>query len=312
MAKIMNQRNKIVFFSLFLVFISVVIMTGFFCYQNNRSLQDGVYKFFYPSNCDQVKTFRIGTIDNKFGLTKNKLKELAGEAANTWNESYGETVLDYDKSAKLKINMVYDDRQLLNKEIVELSSSISSSSSKLKPEISKHQVQVADFENRMRDFNETVRYWNERGGASEDEYNKLIDRQAKLKTEAETLNANARKLNEASAEFNSEVKTYNSTITEFNDKLKDKPEEGLYESKNDTITLYYYVNDVEFKHTLTHELGHALGITHNQNPNAVMFAKTNQNLTLTKDDVSGLLQACKRVFLLDVLRDRYLQSGKRS
>ncbi len=293
--------NIAIFFGLVILIVGPVLY-----YKNDSKFQTSVYRFVYPSACDSPVAYKISRVDKEFNLDSSKFAKFVSEGANIWNTAYGERLFVYDSKADLNVNLIFDERQRLTNQINQMSGKITSSESALKPEIAKHQQDVSAFQKRVDDFNSQVKYWNDRGGAPEGEYQKLTQEQSELQKQAETLNARAQELNQSAVQFNSVISNYNTTVSAFNSTLKERPEEGLFNGKDNTISIYFYVNDPELVHTLAHEFGHALGVGHVQNPEALMFSKTNQNTTLTKEDADQLSKVCLRMPIWEKLRGLYL------
>lgn len=269
-----------------------------------------IYRVIYPSLCDEQIHFKINRVDAKFGLTPTAFIDRSAKAAGIWNEAYGEKVFVYDPIGALTVNLIYDERQRLTNQINQLSNKISTAEENLKPNIARHQEEVAVFQKKIDSFDAKVNYWNNRGGAPEDDYNKLLSEQNALKTETENLNTRAQELNQSAVVFNSEIANYNSTVSEFNSTLKERPEEGLFDGKNNTISIYFYITNKELVHTLAHEFGHALKMGHLDNPDAIMFSKTHSKITPTPEDLEELIRVCKRSPIWELLRDRYFEPGK--
>ncbi len=305
----MNMRKFIPAFICLFIIIGL-LGSGFLYYRSNSVLQKQVYRSIYPSQCDNPITYRIDRVDKEFNISKDDFTKYTADGVGIWNKAYGESLFKFDANAALTVNLVFDERQRLTNQIGQLSTKINESETQLKPEIARHQQQVAEFEKQMKAFNDKVKYWNDRGGAPEEEYNKLVDEQSKLKGEANSLNERAQQLNQSAVNFNSEISNYNETVSDFNSTLKERPEEGLFNGKNNTITIFFYINNPELVHTLTHEFGHSLGMEHVLDPKAVMFTKTNQSVELSNDDREELARVCARTPVWEMLRDRYFQTSK--
>jgi hypothetical protein len=273
----------------------------------NPQLRAKTIGLFYYSPCDIPIAYSIGIIDSRFNVTSEELLQDAKTAANIWSSTQNKTLFVYKPDASFTINMVYDSRQALTSQIDQLDSSLKQQQGTIDPKIAEFKEKQAAFEQRVNALNSQIQYWNGRGGAPKEEYDKLLDEQKSLQNEAGELNAEGRALGQSAQEYNSSAQKLNQTIDNYQVVLQSKPEEGLYEQNGGKrkISIYIDISKNEFLHTLTHEMGHALGLDHNSNPKSIMYPQTTTILEPSKEDVDALNEICEKKTIFEILLNRF-------
>ncbi len=275
------------------IFLKVVRLP----YSNNT-------KFLYFSPCDTPIRYHIDTVDPKFGLSKEEFTQDVALASSAWDKVEGKNLFTPDPKGQLSINLIYDQRQSLNTQIINLQNQVQNQESSLKPSLADYNNQVAQFQQKLADLNSQIDYWNSKGGAPKDVYDKLIQQQNDLKSEADRLNKMAQSLNQSAQLFNTNVNQLNQTINTFNEELAQKPEEGIYDPNTNRIEIYFNVAKNELVHTLEHELGHSVGLEHIQNKKAIMYSFTNTQTVPTADDITALKTVCQHRSYFDLYLER--------
>ncbi|MDB5260424.1 MAG: hypothetical protein JWN37_655 [Candidatus Nomurabacteria bacterium] len=264
--------------------------------------------------CDKPITYKIGTIDAGFGITKEEFKTVIETASEAWEKPIGKNLFQYDDAGKLTINLIYDHRQMITDTNQELKADVDKISgaaqsvreqyTSLKSQLANLQnlynSSVSDFEARQSKYNDDVNYWNDHGGAPRDEYNALNAERNSLETERASLEAKRQQINSLVDEINAFIKKYNllvnqanTNISKINQNAGVEFEEGLYTPSTNTIDIYEYSNKNKFIRVTAHELGHALGIDHNDNIGSIMYkSNIGSNLSLSKEDLSSLKSVC--------------------
>ncbi len=263
---------------------------------NFQKTQEIVNSYIYFSPCDNPIAFRLGTISPQFKISQSEFLIDVEEAADIWNKTYGKKLFSYDPKASLPVSLVYDGRQGISNDINNLNNQLEKQNKALNPQIEDYQNRVKDFQSRIDKLNQQVNYWNSRGGAPEDVYKQLTSEQSSLQKEADNLNTMARSLNQATTDYNSQVKDLNREVSTFNQALQGKPEEGVYTTtpNGNQIIIYFDNGHNEFVHTIAHEMGHALGLPHNNNIRSIMYPRTNEVIAPSKDDLNSLAAVCQK------------------
>ncbi len=302
-----------------LVVIVAILCFVFFIFpQQTRVVLSQAYQRFFP--CDAPVTYRIGTIDPRFGLSQAQVLTLLQNAAGKWNTAAGKTVLAYDPShGVVVVNFVYDYRQNAEDEMSSIDSSVDSGMAQyndLKEEYAAQQTQYlsdksafdsayASFQNQQDEYNQEVQQWNARGGAPSSTYDQLQSQKAALQTQSSQLEAQQTSLNTEVDSLNSLADEINQLIGALNLNVEkydaigattgSEFEEGVFESSfgEESINIYEYDSTVRLHRVIAHEFGHSLGMEHVSDPQAIMNALndgTTENPTAA--DVAELDSVC--------------------
>lgn len=277
-----------------LIIFPFVIITLALLFVYRNQISESTYNYVYFSPCDTPIKYSIGEIDSRFNLTNSELLKRSQAAADIWKNAYGKTLFVYDPTSPFTINAVYDERQELSTEANTLDEKLKTENEQLSQTAAAFKERVRLYRDKQAELNADIRYWNERGGAPEDEYNSLQKRQKELEAEAQELQAEAESLNQSSSEFNSQAQVFSETLNKFNEVLKVKPEGGLFTQNGEEkrITIYFNNSENEFTYTLAHEMGHALGLPHNSNPQSIMYPNISLILTPSTQDLNDLATVC--------------------
>lgn len=260
----------------------------------DKSVFKNISGFIYYSPCNTPIPYRIGLIDQRFNILKDDFFSDLKFAAKVWSNTQGKDLFVYDQKATLSVNLVFDERQSLNQQISELGSKIKAEEGIIKPEIESYERQSADFKRRLESLNSQIESWNQKGGAPYEAYTKLINEQEALKKEANRLNDMAKKLNLSTDLYNTKVGALNKTVQSFNQALTLRPEEGIYKAEENRIDIYLHNNRNELIHTLAHEMGHVLGLTHVANEKAIMYPYTTEQITPSTEEALALSGICQK------------------
>jgi hypothetical protein len=255
----------------------------------------------YGNICQLPIKYRLGSIDARFNVPEEKVKESINLAEQWWESSLGIELFEYDPTAEhpLIINFVFDDRQRITKELQHIQAKKLATKDKLDDLTNSYQdlrslyeqrgIIIDDlqqtYDDQLKQFERTVNIWNERGGVSPEIYAELQQEQAKLEGFVSQINDLIVEQNDLAKQINSlaegeaqTVQLYNESVRKFNDTFPNlsesfEEEQGIYSL--DKINVYQFDNQDDLVLLLTHEMGHALGLDHSDQPQSIMFPKKN-------------------------------------
>ena len=277
----------------------------------------GSYYFLTKGPCDSPVAYSVGSIDERFGINQEKLVAAAKAAEDAWEKAAGKDLFAYSPKGKLPINLVYDERQATserNRGLVTQVGAEKQTADSVKADLEalksryenlskEYEALVSSFRTRQEEYNASVAYWNERGGAPQSEFSKLSSEKKQLQALASELepkrlevNRLASEVNEKVRSFNGLVRTINSTVEVINKSADKEFEQGefIQEGRRKEIDIYEFKDVGELERVIAHEMGHALGVDHNENPESIMYyLNSGANLALSREDIESLKAACK-------------------
>nr|WP_180060020.1 matrixin family metalloprotease [Acinetobacter sp. YH12128] len=256
--------------------------------------------------------FRVADVDPRFGLTQQQVIQLSQEAAEIWHKGTLKPLFIYDPDAQLAIHLIYDDRQEQYNAYKQVQKTLAAdkarndlyaenlANSRKGLEMNEQQLRSKQAMIRA----EIVQLSQERMGWSRIEHAQGPNMQrvekelAQVKAQAMQLDQEIDRFNQQNDQFNQQVSSYNQQIDQYNAGVIQASQrfparefhKGVF--MGDQIQIYQFDAEDDLRLTLAHELGHALGLSHHNDPTALMYpilgAQQLENFKLMPADQSLL------------------------
>lgn len=292
-----------------MILAGVVLVLGFFSYQTHTEPQvrynSLIHRLTYPT--DLRVRYRIGDVDERFGLSRDEVKRLAHQAVMIWHDGTGRQWFVYDDSAKVSINLIYDERQMettarqqIKQELDTLqqnhkrdSDNLARQRQALHDEFYHLQTELTAWQEQ---YNQIIHLINHTRDPNERQ--RLLGIEKQLRANQQALNAkiDAYQLsqdafNQAVDDINHKAGHINHAIDHANARLTPREfHKGQFDGHK--IDIYEFENIDDLRLVLAHELGHALSIGHNDDPTALMYPYANEqdlhNFELKQADIDLL------------------------
>lgn len=212
---------------------------------------------------DHRLRYRIGHVDPRFGLKPEQVKQLAFEATQIWEQQTQKSYFVYDPEAQLTIHLIYDQRQ-----------QESTARRQKMQEIDQNQQLWTQKQDELNQENEDLALMfkqieQQKLNIEHNPDNIYLEDQD-LKIKIQEFNQRVTAFNQRVGELNQMNLALDDSIQNFNQQFQPRLfDKGIFNGKE--IVIYEFHSSEDLRLTLAHEFGHALGLSHHQDPEGLMY-----------------------------------------
>lgn len=298
--------------------ILLIIIIGLF---SNNDSSSNFGDRIRANPCQNPITITVGDIDNRFGVTESEVIATINNVAEKWSEVSDRPVAVYSENGEIKVNLVYDaqqqltdrERQFRNRlqmmeyQITALENDYLISVKNFDEWNDEYQRESEQVQRLMTQLNEWIQQVNSQGGFNSEQLEILEERRDRIDRMSERMEYSGTVLTEKVDGINAQLRHMNQKIEEKNVLIQEynrtysgtkRFTQGSYEHSGDSkwINVFQFANREELELVIAHEVGHALGLDHVENPASVMHHLMGQQvrteLVLTAEDLNALRKAC--------------------